>query len=194
MPSSSASNETKSHINEMKEKRYLDDGESTNSLTDSESDLGSSTRIEDFELSLLDASDHGSSRVEDEDERPVQRMKKSVRFAQVHLREYNVVDEMPSPLDHEDEAPRRSLGWNFIERQIDLETYMTESMRNRKEECARLIHEHIIRAEKEQEEKNKNDKIKRKGWKAKIKRVLKPVGHGFMEAATRTNFMLATTY
>jgi hypothetical protein len=162
---------------------------SSTSLSDSETDLSVSSRLEDFEPSLFQRTGDGTS-----DEEPTQRRKKSVRFSLVQTREYNVIDELPSPFDHEDEAPRRTLGWNFTERHIDLETHLTEALRKRKEECARLIQQHIIRAEIEREDKKKETKSKKKGFKAMIKRVLKPVGEGFMEAATRTNFMLSSSY
>jgi hypothetical protein len=166
--------------------------ESTISLSDNESDLGASSHIEEFDdLSLLKKSEHANP---ENDQEPQQQRKKSVSFSQVRTREYNVVDELPSPLDHEDEAPRRSLGWDFIERQTDIESHLTESMRLRKEECARLIHEHILRAEKEREEKREEEKRRKKGWKARVRRALKPVGQGFMEAALRSNFAIASPY
>ncbi|KAL3793285.1 hypothetical protein HJC23_003795 [Cyclotella cryptica] len=168
----------------------LDDlSDSSTSLSDSETDLSFSSRLEDDEPSVFQTSSDGVL-----DGHTPKRRKKSVRFSLVQTREYNVIDELPSPLDHEDEAPRRSLGWNFTERQIDIDTHLAEVMRQRKEECARLIHQHIIRAEIEREEKKKEKKLKKKGFKAMIKRALKPVGEGFLEAATRTNFMLASSY
>ncbi|KAL7479852.1 hypothetical protein ACHAW6_005571, partial [Cyclotella cf. meneghiniana] len=162
---------------------------SSTSLSDSETDLSISSRLEDFEPSLLQTTGDGTS-----DEGPTQRRKKSVRFSLVQTREYNVIDELPSPFDHEDEAPRRTLGWNFTERHIDLDTHLMEAVRQRKEECARLIHQHIIRAEIEREDKRKETKSKKKRFKAMMKRVLKPVAEGFMEAATRTNFVLSSSY
>ena len=180
-------------LNEIKQDlggKKLSDSTASLSSSDSSSDL--SSRIEDFELGLLRSnavylessahSDNGTANNE-----PQQR-KKSVRFSAVQTREYNVVDELPSPHDHEDEVPRRSLGWSYSESQIDIEQHLQEVAVLKKERYARLIHEHIIRAEKKREE-SKNQK--KKGWKARLKRALKPVGKSMLEAATRSNYMMA---
>lgn len=168
----------------------LSDSTASLSTSDSNSDL--SSRIEDFELSLLRTnSDDLYSTSHTESSNAQQQRKKSVRFSQVHTREYNVIDELPSPLDHEDETPRRTLGWDYSESQTDIEAHAQQVMVQKKEKYARLIHEHILRAEKERENKNKDAKLKKNGWKARVKRALKPVGQSFMEAAMRTNYLMA---
>lgn len=162
--------------------------DSTDSLSSSDSSSDLSSRIEDFELGLLRTTTNSSSHSANPD--GSQRRKKSVRFSTVFLREYNVVDELPPPDAHEDEAPRRALGWNFSESQLDIETHLKEVLVLKKERYARLIHEHIVRKEKEREQKEKEQK-KKKGWKARMKRALKPVGHSLLEAATRSNYLMA---
>eukprot|EP00571_Detonula_confervacea_P009208 CAMPEP_0172319396 /NCGR_PEP_ID=MMETSP1058-20130122/37529_1 /TAXON_ID=83371 /ORGANISM="Detonula confervacea, Strain CCMP 353" /LENGTH=163 /DNA_ID=CAMNT_0013034423 /DNA_START=211 /DNA_END=699 /DNA_ORIENTATION=- len=104
--------------------------------------------------------------------------KKSVRFSIVHIREFNVVDELP-PQDHdyeedEDEPLRRSLGWEYTESKIDIETHMEEAKKERKQTYLMMIQDHIhkVEFEKEEREKNRQEKIKKKGFKSKV---LKPL-------------------
>ena len=163
--------------------------DSTVSLSSSDSSSDLSSRVDDSELNLHRSSpdDLNGSNAEQDD---LPQRKKSVRFSQVHTREYNVVDELPSPLDDEGTAPRRTLGWDYSESQLDIDAHMLQVMVERKETYARLIHEHILRAEREREEKKKENE-KKKGWKARVKRSLKPIGKSFMEAAMRSNYMLS---
>jgi hypothetical protein len=161
--------------------------DSTASLSSSDSSSDLSSRIEDFELGLLRTTTSSSHSANPDGS---QQRKKSVRFSTVFLREYNVVDELPPPDAHEEEAPRRALGWDFSESQLDIETHLKEVLVLRKERYARLIHEHIVRKEKEREQKEKEQKEK-KGWKARMKKTLKPVGQSLLEAATRSNYLMA---
>lgn len=117
----------------------------------------------------------------------VQQRKKSVRFSQVHTRKYSIIDEPP---DDVRDIPRRTLGWDYLEEsQIDIEAHTQQIMIRRKEKYAILIHEHIMRAQREKEVKE-NEKAKKKGWKARVKRALKPMGQSFLEAAGRSNYMM----
>jgi len=152
------------------------DSESTN-LTSSPSDTDS---IYD-ELSLTPLSDS----------QPRGR-RKSVRFSLVHTREYNVVDELASPGNDMDEAVRRSLGWDYTEKESDIETHLKESQKERKEQYLFMIQDHILRAEREKEERQ-NDKhpLKKKGFKSKV---LKPLWKGLLDAASRYASVMPSPY
>jgi hypothetical protein len=161
--------------------------DSTASLSSSDSNSDLSSRANDSETDLHRSStDDLNDNSTDHDDVP--QRKKSVRFSQVHTREYNVVDELPSPLDDKGSTPRRSLGWDYSESQLDIDSHLLQVMVQRKEAYARLIHEHIIRAERERDQKKNG---KKNGWKARVKRSLKPIGKSFMEAALRSNYMLS---
>jgi len=111
------------------------------------------------------------------------RRRRSVRFSLVHTREYNVVDELAPPGNDKDEAVRRSLGWDYTEKESDLETHLKESQNERKEQYLFMIQDHIIRAEREKEERENNKQtLKKKGFKSKV---LKPLWKGFLDAANR---------
>jgi hypothetical protein len=116
--------------------------------------------------------------------------RKIVRFSIVRTREYNVVDELEGDPNS---APRRSLGWEFTEQQIDLETHLSDSIKERHEKYYRLITEHILRAEREKAELEKIEKAKRKGWKARAKRLFNSLGRGVIEAAHKSSFVIVTT-
>jgi hypothetical protein len=174
---------------QSRDEKKLSDSTASLSSSDNSSDL--SSRIEEFESGLLRTTTdelESSAHVANTD--GSQRRKKSVRFSAVYMREYDVVDELPSPDAREDEAPRRTLGWDFSESQLDIETHLQEVMVLKKERYARLIYDHILRKEQEREQK-KNENKKKHGWKARMKRALKPVGQSLLEAATRTNYMMA---
>lgn len=125
--------------------------------------------------------------------------KKSVRFSNVHTRVYNVVEELPPPGNDEDEAVRRSLGWDYIENQSDLNSHMIEMRKERevnffqqeelrKESLSKSIQDHIHRVE---QEKEKQPIKKKKGFKSKI---LKPLWKGFLDAASRSSMVMPTPY
>eukprot|EP00579_Thalassiosira_antarctica_P004956 CAMPEP_0201896756 /NCGR_PEP_ID=MMETSP0902-20130614/45278_1 /ASSEMBLY_ACC=CAM_ASM_000551 /TAXON_ID=420261 /ORGANISM="Thalassiosira antarctica, Strain CCMP982" /LENGTH=181 /DNA_ID=CAMNT_0048429425 /DNA_START=213 /DNA_END=758 /DNA_ORIENTATION=- len=124
--------------------------------------------------------------------------KKSVRFSNVHTRVYNVVEELAPPGNDEDEAVRRSLGWDYIENEIDLKTHMNEIRKEReinffqreelrKESLTKSIQDHIHRVEQEKDKQP----IKKKGFKSKV---LKPLWKGFLDAASRSALVMPTPY
>ena len=161
--------------------------QSRNELCDSTASLSSldstESKTEEIESDLLRPTE--GKIVEQHD--TLQQRKKSVRFSQVHTRKYSTIDEPP---DDEQDKPRRTLGWDYLEEsQIDIEAHAEQIMIQRKEKYATLIHEHIMRAQREKEEKE-HEKAKKKGWKARVKRALKPMGQSFMEAAARSNYMM----
>ena len=166
--------------------------DSTVSISSSDSSSDLSSRIEDEnDIGLLRSStdellEHSEADVKESQ----QQRKKSVRFSAVQTREYNVVNELLSPQADTEEVPRRTLGWSYSESEIDIEQHLQEVAVLKKERYARLIHDHILRSEREREERKK-DQLKKKGWKAKLKRALKPVGMSMLEAAQRSNYMMA---
>lgn len=115
-----------------------------------------------------------------------------VRFSIVRTRSYNVVDEL-SMDDKPDMPPRRSLGWNYTERETDLETAIAESLKERNEKYNRLIIEHIVKAEKVKAEQERIEEMKKKGWKVKAKRLFKSLGKGIIEATSKASFAVGTT-
>jgi hypothetical protein len=133
-----------------------------------------------------------SSNSEDVDHEPTEQQhhRKSVRFSFVKTREYNVINELEEVPD----APaRRSLGWEYTEREIDLETHLSDSIKERNEKYNRLIIEHMARAERQQQEREKIEDLKKKGWKNRVKRQLKSFGKGLLEAVRRSSFAIVTT-
>ncbi|KAL7523422.1 hypothetical protein ACHAXR_000171 [Thalassiosira sp. AJA248-18] len=114
--------------------------------------------------------------------------KKSVRFSLVHTREYNVIE-----LDSGDclEAPRKSLGWDYTEKESDLEMHLDQIRKGRKDDYLRMIQEHINRAEQQRQEreKNKQQPRKKKGFKSKV---LKPLWKGILEVGSRSVLVMPT--
>lgn len=133
-----------------------------------------------------------SSNSEDDDHEPTEQQhhRKSVRFSFVKTREYNVINELQ---EVPDAPPRRSLGWEYTERQIDLETHLSDSIKERNEKYNRLIIEHMARAERQQQERERIEELKKKGWKNRAKRQLKSFGKGVLEAVRRSSFAIVTT-
>lgn len=121
--------------------------------------------------------------------------KKSVRFSVVYTREFNVVDELAPPDEDDDGSSpvRRSLGWEYTEKESDLETHMGEVRKERKAKYLIMIQEHITNVEFEREEREKNlqQKKKNKGFKSKV---LKPLWKGFLDAASRSSMVIPTPY
>ena len=117
-----------------------------------------------------------------------------VRFSIVRTRSYNVVDELPMD-DEPDMPPRRSLGWQYTERETDLETDIAEKLRERNEKYNRLIIEHMLKAEKlkAEQERVEEMKKKKKGWKNKAKRLFKSSLKGLTEATSKASFAIGTT-
>eukprot|EP00984_Skeletonema_dohrnii_P022963 scaffold12065_cov73-Skeletonema_dohrnii-CCMP3373.AAC.1 len=115
-----------------------------------------------------------------------------VRFSIVRTRSYNVVDEL-SMDDEPDMPPRRSLGWQYTERESDLETALAESLKERNEKYNRLIIEHMMRAEQLKAEQERIEEVKKKGWKLKAKRMFKSLGKGVLEATSKASFAVGTT-
>lgn len=130
-----------------------------------------------------------------DDDASLSESKKSVRFSIVHVREYNVVDELPPPddVENDSEGPvrRKSLGWEYTEKESDLETHQEQARQQRKEKYLSMIQDHIIRAEREREEREINEmmKKKKKGFKSKV---MKPIWKGFLEAANRSSMVIPT--
>ena len=134
--------------------------------------------------------DDGESISEDDDHEPTEQQhhRKSVRFSFVKTREYNnELQEVP------DAPPRRSLGWEYTERQIDLETHLSDSIKERNEKYNRMIIEHMARAESQRQERERIEELKKKGWKNRAKRQLKSFGKGLLEAIRRSSFAIVTT-
>mmetsp|Transcript_20487 Transcript_20487/g.31042 ORF Transcript_20487/g.31042 Transcript_20487/m.31042 type:complete len:175 (-) Transcript_20487:190-714(-) len=118
--------------------------------------------------------------------------RKSVRFSLVLTREYNVVDELAPPGNDKDEAVRRSLGWDYTEKESDLETHMKESQEERKEQYLLMIQNHILRAEREKEERENNKPLlKKRGFKSKV---LKPLWKGLLDGASRYGSVMPSPY
>ena len=168
-------------IDHKSEEYYGDIGKSdSSSITDATS---SSSDIDTASTSAID------------DDVSLSESKKSVRFSLVHVREYNVVDELPPPgdVENDSEGPirRRSLGWEYTEKESDLETHQEQARRQRKDKYLSMIQDHIIRAEREREEREINEmmKKKKKGFKSKV---LKPIWKGFLEAANRSSMVVPT--
>jgi hypothetical protein len=160
---------------------------------DKNSDSSSTPSI----VSIGDSSiDDGESSSSSEHIQEVQQMQSGqqhrVRFSVVRTRSYNVVDEL-SMDDEPDIPPRRSLGWQYTEREIDLETHLSDVEKERKEKYNRLIIEHMVRAEKLKAEQERIEEMKQKGWKVKAKRMLKSFGRGLIEATSRASFAVGTT-
>ena len=128
--------------------------------------------------------DDGESEDDDHEQTEQQHHRKSVRFSFVKTREDNVINDAP---------PRRSLGWEYTERQIDLETHLSDSIKERNEKYNRLIIEHMARAERQQQELERIEELKKKGWKNRAKRQLKSFGKGLLEAIRRSSFAIVTT-
>jgi hypothetical protein len=140
--------------------------------------------------------DDGESSSSSEHLQEVQKMQpgqqQRVRFSTVRTRLYDVVDEL-SMDDEPDIPPRRSLGWQFTERESDLETHLSDSLKERKEKYNRLIIEHMMRAEQLKAERERIEDLKKKGWKVKAKTMLKSFGKGLIEATSRASFAVGTT-
>ena len=117
-----------------------------------------------------------------------------VRFSIVRTRSYDVVDEL-SMDDEPDMPPRRSLGWQYTERETDLETAIAEKLRERNEKYNRLIIDHMIRAEKlkADQERIEEMKKKKKGWKNKAKRLFKSSLKGIIDSTSKASFAINTT-
>lgn len=116
-----------------------------------------------------------------------------VRFSIVRTRSYNVVDELSTD-DEPDMSPRRSLGWQYTERETDLETAIAEKLRERNDKYNRLIIEHMLRAEKLKAEQERIEEMKKnKGWKNKTKRLFKSSLKGLVEATSKASLAIGTT-
>ena len=116
-----------------------------------------------------------------------------VRFSIVRTRSYNVIDEL-SMDDEPDMPPRRSLGWQYTERETDLETAIAEKLRERNEKYNRLIIDHMIRAEKLKADQERIEEMKKKkGWKNKAKRLFKSSLKGIIDSTSKASFAINTT-
>eukprot|EP01083_Nonionella_stella_P056803 149388_1 len=180
----------------------MDDAQSSSSIDDgihkveSSSDLTDLTSLPSDHDSSCDALDaisesqsasiQSSQHQDDEAGR-----KKSVRFSIVHTREYEVIEEPADPdeQDELDDVPfrRRSLGWEYTEKESNIETHISDSQKERKEKYLDMIREHIERSESEREERERARevaaKLKKRGFRGKV---LKPLWKGFVEAASRS--------
>ena len=162
--------------------------------------MPSSFKIKEFASSEKEAGESAAPSVissdscctDDDDHEPTEQQhhRKSVRFSFVKTREYTVINELQ---EVPDAPPRRSLGWEYTERQIDLETHLSDSIKERNEKYNRMIIEHMARAESQRQERERIEELKKKGWKNRAKRQLKSFGKGLLEAVRRSSFAIVTT-
>eukprot|EP01083_Nonionella_stella_P064544 168306_1 len=164
--------------------------ETNEHLLKSSLDNDDSTTVSSHPSESDSACDESSSLSLDGSQR--QGRKKFVRFSLVQTREFNVVTELAPPDSDEFELPRKSLGWDYTEREIDIETHLDEVKRGRKDKYLSMIQSHIDRVEQEKEEKEKLQQQqamnKKKGFKS---RVLKPLWKGFIEAGSRSALVIS---
>jgi len=113
-------------------------------------------------------------------------IKKSVRFSLVQTREFNVVTELVPPECDDCDIVRKSLGWEFTQTEIDIETHMNEVKSERKEKYLSMIQDHINRVQEEKEQEEQKP-AKKKGFKS---RVLKPLWKGFIGAGSRSALVM----
>ena len=164
--------------------------EGTNSVVSS----SSTPSITGSETSSIDddASSQSSEHIQEENLMQSGPQQHRVRFSIVRTRSYNVVDEL-SMDDEPDMPPRRSLGWQFTERETDLETAIAEKLRERNEKYNRLIIDHMRRAEKLKEEQERIEEMKKKGWKNKAKRMFKSSLKGLIDSTSKASFAISMT-
>jgi hypothetical protein len=84
----------------------------------------------------------------------------------------------------------RNLGWRFSDRVSDIDAHQTELEEEKKSEYTRMIRDHIERVEREKKERelHHRQRCKKKGFKSKV---LKPLLKGFIEASSRSAFIIS---
>mmetsp|Transcript_12082 Transcript_12082/g.25737 ORF Transcript_12082/g.25737 Transcript_12082/m.25737 type:complete len:196 (+) Transcript_12082:150-737(+) len=124
-----------------------------------------------------------------------QQGRRSVRFSVVSTREFNVVEELAPIESDEDEPVRMSLGWEYTEKEIDVDTHIDEMKKERREKYLRLIQDHIqghiSRSEVSRREQEQKKSKKKKGFRSKV---LKPLWKGFLEAGSRSSLVMPSPY
>ena len=171
---------------------------------DDDENLGLGKSSSSSQISNTDHTDLTSiptdNSISDDDNESISESKKSVRFSIVNIREYNLVDELGDEYyddadenkganeqqdqgqeeEHDTLKRRKSLGWSYTDKESTIESHLEESKIERKKKYALMIQQHIIRAEKEKEDRENKLKEealrKKKGFRNKI---LKPIWKGF---------------
>ncbi|KAL3782855.1 hypothetical protein ACHAW5_010621 [Stephanodiscus triporus] len=84
----------------------------------------------------------------------------------------------------------RNLGWRYSDRVSDIEAHQTELEEKKKSEYTRMIRDHIERVEREKKERElrHRQRYEKKGFKSKV---LKPLLKGFIEASSRSAFIIS---
>lgn len=123
---------------------------------------------------------------------PLRPARRSVRFSSVRVREYSVVEEPAAAADGMTAVRpdgmtvvrHRSLGWDYTETgTCDLDVHLDGIKNAKKEHYLNLIQNHMQRAEREKEERERNKLPKKnKGFRSKV---LKPMWKGTIVAANR---------
>ena len=164
-------------LSSLKMEEKIDEGGSTATHSESSIDDGESSST----------SDHLR-----EEQIMTSKQKRSVRFSIVCIREYNVVDELS--IDNEpDVPPRRSLGWQYTERESDIENALEDSRRERNEMYFNLMIDKVNAEKRRKEEQERIEEAKKKCWKVKAKRMFKSFRKGIIEATIRASFAIAKT-
>ena len=179
--------------------------------TDDDENLGlgksSSSQISNTDHTDLTSIPTDNS-ISDDDNESISESKKSVRFSIVNIREYELDNELGDDYyyddddenkganeqqdqgqeeEHDTHIRRKSLGWSYTDKESTIESHLEESKIERKKKYALMIQQHIIRAEKEKEDRENKLKEealrKKKGFRNKV---LKPIWKGFVEASKKS--------
>ena len=118
---------------------------------------------------------------------------KSVRFSSVRIREYNAVEELALVDNGEDGSTcRRSLGWDYTEKESNLETHMKEILKERKEKPLNILLDHIHRLEHEKAKQEENKQsAKRKRLRSKV---MRRMWKGFFDATCSSYVVMPNPY
>jgi hypothetical protein len=100
-----------------------------------------------------------------------------------------IIDDNDDELVTQRNSP--DLVWRFTDSVNDVETHEQELEEERNAEYTRMIQDHIQRVERERRERElNNQRVEKKGFKSKY---LKPLWKGFIEATSRSAFMISPT-
>jgi hypothetical protein len=95
------------------------------------------------------------------------------------------------------DSPRKSLGWDYTEKESDIEAHIVEMKEEKKEKyqsmISKEIHNHIYRVEMQKKNNNAGErgKKKKKGLKSKV---LKPLLRGLLEIGSRSALVMPSYY